>query len=254
MRCEDCPPRRDPALDLDHYNDNPPSPPSLQLCFSSLPLPTMTSAVDPRFVPVLLTLPSFTPSLALEVLPHGVTFHRLYVQADGKTHDIILGPESPETHARQKYNNSIVGRYSNRVPVSGATSFVNGDPSSAFQPISNESPTVSLHGGPGGFDNQVWEPILNVRETKLFSPEEVAYIESELPGQSAVVFSRVSPDGEEGYPGTLRVETLVALVPPKGKAVEESGAYCLGSVLIVYRARLEDTDKVSPVNLTQVRA
>jgi hypothetical protein len=41
-------------------------------------------ATDSRFTPVLLTLPSFTPSLALEVLPHGVTFHRLYVQADGK--------------------------------------------------------------------------------------------------------------------------------------------------------------------------
>lgn len=41
---------------------------------------------DPRFTPVLLTLPSFTPSLALEVLPHGVTFHRLYVQADGKVY------------------------------------------------------------------------------------------------------------------------------------------------------------------------
>ena len=53
--------------------------------FSSTSTSTsLAMTTDPRFTPVLLTLPSFTPSLALEVLPHGVTFHRLYVQADGK--------------------------------------------------------------------------------------------------------------------------------------------------------------------------
>ena len=211
------------------------------------------STPDGRFTPVLLTLPSFTPSLALEVLPHGVTLHRLYVQANGKTHDILIGPEHPSTHQHQKYTNSIVGRYTNRVPVTTAPTYILDDPASPFLPVSNESPTVSLHGGPGGFDNQFWQPILDVRQSTLFSPEEIAYVESELPGQCVVVFARTSPDGEEGYPGTLRVETLVALVPPKGKAVEESGASCLGSVVIIYRAKLLDKDKVTPVNLTQVR-
>ena len=59
------------------------------------------SATDPGFTPILLTLPSLTPSLALEVssppppshtppnlhskvLPAGLTLHRLFVQADGK--------------------------------------------------------------------------------------------------------------------------------------------------------------------------
>lgn len=125
---------------------------------------------------------------------------------------------------------------------------------SAFAPRSNESPAVSLHGGVQGFDSHVWEPILNVRDAKLFTPEELAYVESELPGQSAVIFARTSEDGEEGYPGRLRVETLVALVPPKGKAIEEDGAHCLGSVVVVYRAQLEEDDKVTPINLTQVRS
>lgn len=222
---------------------------------------------DPHFTPVLLALPSFTPSLAAEVLPYGVTLHRLFVQADGKTHDILVGPETPQTHQQQKYTNTIIGRYANRVPVLSTAPLASdstdlpapvpiilakGDASSTFSPRSNESPSVSLHGGVQGFDARVWEPILNVRDTKLFTKNEVAYVESELAGQSAVVFTRTSEDGEEGYPGCLRVEVLVALVPPKGKAVEDSGAYCLGSVVIVYRAKLEDEGKVTPINLTQV--
>ena len=46
----------------------------------------------------------------------------------------------------------------------------------------------SLHGGVKGFDKAVWN------------------IDSERSGTKATaVFSFVSPDGEEGYPGTLQV-------------------------------------------------
>lgn len=34
-----------------------------------------------------------------------------------QTHDIVIGPESPSDHKTQKYTNSIVGRYANRIPV-----------------------------------------------------------------------------------------------------------------------------------------
>lgn len=39
--------------------------------------------------------------------------HDRYLQ----THDIVIGPESPEDHVTQKYTNTIVGRYANRIPV-----------------------------------------------------------------------------------------------------------------------------------------
>ena len=34
-----------------------------------------------------------------------------------QTHDLVIGPEVPHDHVGQKYTNSIVGRYANRVPV-----------------------------------------------------------------------------------------------------------------------------------------
>ncbi|GJE89745.1 galactose mutarotase-like protein [Phanerochaete sordida] len=206
---------------------------------------------DPRFTPVLLTLPSLTPSLALEVLPHGVTFHRLYVQADGKTHDILVGPEDPATHLQQKYTNSLVGRYANRVPVAPAA-LAKGPAQGALAPRPNEKPTVSLHGGVQGFDAHVWEPLLDPSEAQLFTPAERATIQADFPGQAGVVFARTSDDGEEGYPGRLRVEVFVGLAGPRGKAIDEAtGEYCLGSLVVVYRAKLEDADKVTPINLTQ---
>lgn len=70
---------------------------------------------------------------------------------------------------------------------------------------------------------------------------------------SAVVFRRVSEDGEEGYPGRLLVEALYALVPPKGDQISREEQN-LGCLVIVYRARLVDEGKVTPINLTQVRA
>ena len=124
---------------------------------------------------------------------------------------------------------------------------------STFTPLSNESPVVSLHGGRQGFDSHAWEPLPHPGAATLFTPAERAWLESEAPGQSAVVFARTSEDGEEGYPGRLRTEVLVALVPPRGKAIEEeNGGWCLGSVVVLYRAKLEDEGKVTPINLTQV--
>lgn len=66
----------------------------------------MAAAQDPSFQPILLTLPSLTPSLALEVclqapsiivrhtlllqiIPHGLILHRLFVQADGKVRTLL---------------------------------------------------------------------------------------------------------------------------------------------------------------------
>lgn len=34
-----------------------------------------------------------------------------------QSHDILIGPEDPKDHLLKKYINTIIGRYSNRVPV-----------------------------------------------------------------------------------------------------------------------------------------
>ncbi|TCD61099.1 hypothetical protein EIP91_009036 [Steccherinum ochraceum] len=209
------------------------------------------AAPEPGFTPLLLALPSLTPSLALEVLPHGVTLHRLIAQADGMTHDLLIGPEIPNDHLTQKYTNTLVGRYANRLPVHDEPHILQRNSfTSTFTPLNNESPKVSLHGGRVGFDAVDWTPLLDNSESQLFTPKELSHV---LPG-AGVVFSRISEDGEEGYPGKLLVEALVTLVDPSGPQTQNAangGEVNLGSLVIVYRAKLLDEGKVTPINLTQ---
>lgn len=111
---------------------------------------------------------------------------------------------------------------------------------------------MSLHGGPSGFDYKEWTPLLDSNEASVFSKSEVETIMGTMPMGSAVVFKRISEDGEEGFPGRLLVEVLVGLVQPSGPQTQQESLN-LGSVVIVYRAKLLEEGKVTPINLTQVR-
>ncbi|TFK65110.1 galactose mutarotase-like protein [Pluteus cervinus] len=214
-----------------------------------------------EFKPILLTLPSLTPSLAVEVLPHGLTLHRVFVQADGRTHDIVIGPESPSDHVTQKYTNTIVGRYSNRIPVKTHTLERHGI-TSEFVAQANENPKVSLHGGPKGFDAVPWTLLTPENPPTLFSQAEIAAISASSTGSSQAVFRLESSDGDQGYPGKLILEALVALIAPgdqqriyqaAGESATPHEHYDLGSIVLVYRAKLDEGEKkvVTPVNLTQ---
>lgn len=167
-----------------------------------------------------------------------------------QTHDLLVGPESPLDHLSQKYNNTIIGRYANRIPVVASTLSRSGF-TSAFTPLPNENPQVSLHGGPSGFDTQEWTPLLDPSEATLFSKSEVDTISSTMPVGSAVIFKRISQDGEDGFPGRLLVEVLVGLVQPSGPQTQKE-SFNLGSVVLVYRAKVLDENTVTPINLTQV--
>ncbi|KAJ7882285.1 galactose mutarotase-like domain-containing protein [Mycena leptocephala] len=213
-----------------------------------------------EFDPILLTLPSLTPSLALEILPSGLTLHRLFVQADGRTHDIVIGPESPQDHTLQRYINTVVGRYSNRVPV-GTHKVERNGITSEVTAILNEGSRVSLHGGPIGFDALPWTLLTPDDPPTLFSAKELAHIPLASSPSSYAVFRLVSEDDDQGFPGKLVTEVLVALVEPgdqdrkyrKPGDTAENQEYDLGSVVFVYRAKLDEGNKkiVTPVNLTQ---
>lgn len=132
-------------------------------------------------------------------------------------------------------------------------------------PLVTESPTVSLHGGPVGLDRHTFRSIPRTAST-LFSQPELETIEKSI--SNAELFSFSSPAGDQGFPGGLEVEVLMSAVPPvplqldgpftenieRIRAIKD---IVLGSVLIVYRARVKeaaDGSKVAtPVNLTQVR-
>ena len=113
---------------------------------------------------------------------------------------------------------------------------------------------MSLHGGVKGFDQYVWEPLVDPFASELFTPAELATIQTRVP--TSIIFRRISEDGEEGYPGKLLVEALVGLAQPEGppnQTPDGGKEWNLGSVVLVYRAKLLDEKKITPINLTQVR-
>ncbi|MBC2665981.1 galactose mutarotase [Novosphingobium flavum] len=147
------------------------------------------------------------------VLSYGAILQALKVpDRKGKSEDVIEGYNDLAGYlAKPNYFGSTVGRYANRI---GAGRFMlDGQ---AYTLAKNDGPNT-LHGGMRGFDKQLWQ-VLDV------SSGPVAH----------VTMSYVSPDGEEGYPGTLKVTVTYSL--------DEQG-----TLSIEYRAT---TDKATVVNLT----
>lgn len=105
------------------------------------------------------------------------------------------------------YFGSSVGRYANRIAKGRFT--LDGEIHSF---ATNNGPN-HLHGGKKGFDKVVWE--------------------AERTGKHSVKFSYLSPDGEEGYPGNLKV----------------SIEFTIGDRNLSWRATAT-TDKATLVNLT----
>ncbi|MER6828494.1 aldose epimerase family protein [Streptosporangium sp. NPDC000563] len=100
--------------------------------------------------------------------------------------DVVLGYDDLGDYlTRSRYFGAVVGRYGNR--IAGGRFTLDGRDHEL--PINN-GPN-SLHGGPHGFDTRVWR-ITHASDT-------------------AVTLEYVSPDGEEGYPGTLTVAVTYTL-------------------------------------------
>jgi len=103
--------------------------------------------------------------------------------------DIVLGYETLEGYLDDRaYFGAIVGRYANRIARGRFTL-----ESKPFTLTTNDGPN-HLHGGLRGFDKVVW---------KVDEDASVA-------GRT-LVLDYVSPDGEEGYPGTLSVRVIYTL-------------------------------------------
>lgn len=151
-------------------------------------------------------------------------------------------------HVTQKYTNTIIGRYANRIPVGSHTVSRNGF-TATLNAQPNEAPETSLHGGKIGWDSVFWEPLLDPSASQLFTPAELSSLQLSVPTFS--IFSRISEDGEEGFPGRLLVEVLIGLLQPSVKPTQK-GEWHLGSLVIIYRAKLLSESTVTPINMTQV--
>ncbi len=105
---------------------------------------------------------------------------------DGNSVDILLGFDSLDAWtAQDKYIGALIGRFGNR--IGGASFELDGV---TYNLTANDGPNT-LHGGPQGFDKQVWK------------------VEKET--ANAVTLSLVSPDGHENFPGTLTVYVTYTL-------------------------------------------
>src|SRR6185295_8678086 len=105
---------------------------------------------------------------------------------NGRLEDIALGFDDLEGYlTRSRFFGAVVGRYGNRIANGKFT--LDG---TEYTLAVNNGPN-HLHGGVQGFDKVVWDVTKDA--VKAGSRE------------AAVTFSRVSPDGEEGYPGNLTV-------------------------------------------------
>jgi aldose 1-epimerase len=115
-----------------------------------------------------------------------------------------------------------------------------------------EGEKVSLHGGPSALDTVLFETIKPANSI-LFNAAELHDLK--LTDYSNALFTATTPDGSNGFPGTLRIEVLIALVNPFELPAVSPGKYAdLGSALIVYRARLMESGTITPINLTQASA
>jgi len=161
----------------------------------------------------LITLANRT-GMTVRVMTYGGIIVSLEVpDRMGTPGDVVLGYDSLAGYLEDSpYFGAIVGRYGNRIAKGRFT--LNG---TEYRLAINNGPN-HLHGGVRGFDKVVWaaEPI-------------------ESDSGVGVRLEYTSPDGEEGYPGTLRATVTYTLTDRN-------------ELLIDYEAA---TDRATPVNLTQ---
>lgn len=130
----------------------------------------------------------------------------------GRSDDVVLSHSSLQGYdSNVGYFGAIVGRYANR--IAKGTFTLNG---TTYHLPLNNGPN-SLHGGTEGFNTQIWQ----------VTPRSV-------PDGGSAVLSYTSPDGQDGYPGTLNVQVTYTL--------DQSNA-----LRIDYQAT---TDKPTVINLT----
>lgn len=128
--------------------------------------------------------------LTVEVLTYGATLREVTVpDRTGGCHNVALGLRTLDEYLRHDaYFGATIGRFANR--IGNGIFQIDG---TEFRVPVNEPPT-SVHGGLEGFDKKVWQG--------------EGFIDPEWTG---VRLSYVSPDGEEGYPGTLHTTVTYRL-------------------------------------------
>jgi aldose 1-epimerase len=160
-----------------------------------------------------ITLFTLTNSHGMEVRAMnygGIIISIRVPDRNGQVADVVLGHETLEGYRpNPPYFGAIVGRYANR--IANGTFKLDGQ---TYSLPKNDGPNT-LHGGSIGFDKVVWDA-------------------EPLKGRNGVAFDYLSQNGQDGFPGNLRVKVTYTLT--NANALE-----------IDYEAT---TDKATPINLS----
>jgi len=151
--------------------------------------------------------------VVMKVTNYGGTILSLLIpDKNGSFTDVVLGLSSWENWIKNPaYFNCIVGRTCNR--IGGASFNIDG----IKYNVSANNGEFQLHGGFHGFHHKIWNASIFERN------EEVG-----------VIFEYLSVDGEEGFPGNLKVQAIYTLNNKNEISIEF----------------IAETDKATPVNLT----
>lgn len=152
--------------------------------------------------------------MTVKIITYGGIITELSVpDRAGKFADVVLGHDTLDGYlAGHPYFGAIVGRYANRIAKGKFT--LDGK---EYTVATNNGPN-HLHGGKKGFDKVVW---------KATAPES-------SPPRLVLDLQYTSKDGEEGYPGELKVNVRYELNNANTLSINYSAT----------------TDKATPINLT----
>lgn len=119
---------------------------------------------------------------------------------NGKLTDVSLGYDNLESYVdhNQAHFGSTIGRYGNR--IADAKFEMNGK---TYQLALNEKGINNLHSGPDGYEYRPWS--------------------GEAKGDDSVVFSLISPDGDQGFPGCFKVSVTYTFTDDHTVAIEYHG-------------------------------
>ena len=140
--------------------------------------------------------------MRVEIINYGAIVTNLYVKdRNGVLADVVLGYDSVQGYVNGKsYFGAIVGRYGNRI-AKGNFSLDGKEYQLALNDGENH-----LHGGIKGFNKVLWtaEPMEEEKGPSL----KLTY---------------VSPDGEEGYPGTVTITVKYTLTNENALEIRYEG-------------------------------
>jgi len=151
-----------------------------------------------------------TDTLRVHVTDLGATVTRVEVRGSvaDAWKDIAIGFDRlscyvPPSAAAFEYFGPTVGRYANRIG-GGIFYTAKQDGSTQRHELAKNDNGTCSHGGVHGFHVRVWDSV------RVYCEDSMAGLE----------FVRVSPDGEEGFPGTVEVRATYAI----GTALSSSSA------------------------------